>query len=175
MDFRARSAFGVKRVGLEAGHSRSSAIPSRRFTRPQGVDPLFTVPPCCRWLTLFGFSLQSFLPPGSSLALVAPACPPRRFSMRGTVPVAWSCCLVWLRPRGISESGKRYRTFGPVKARKVAHALLVVVAVFVVFPSLVGVPVSRGHPPVVFDSPPSKLADSWTFGVFEPAPWRSGP
>jgi hypothetical protein len=56
-----------------------------------------------------------------------------------------------------------------------AHALLVVGAAFVVFPSLIAAPVSRSHPPMVFPSPPSKLAEKWTFGVFEPAPWRSGP
>jgi len=45
MDFVSRSAFAANRVGHEAGHSKSSAIPSQRFSRPQGFNPLLALPP----------------------------------------------------------------------------------------------------------------------------------
>jgi hypothetical protein len=176
LDFRARSAFGARRVGLEAGRSKSSAIPSRRFSRPQGVDPHLTVPPCCRWLTLFGFSLQSFLPPRSSRALVALACPSRRFSPAGAVPVAWSCCLPKLRPQGFSESRKRFprsRTGEGLQQRPMLSWSFLVA--FVVFPSLVSAHVSEPSAPGLSCVARASSRAQWTFSVFLPAPWRLGP
>jgi hypothetical protein len=45
MDFVARSAFAANGVGLEVEHSRFNAIPSQRFSRPQGFNPLLALPP----------------------------------------------------------------------------------------------------------------------------------
>jgi len=175
LDFRARPAFEVKRVGLEAGHSKSSAFPSRRFTRPQGFDPLFTVPPCFRWLTLFGFPLQSFLPPGPLPALVAPACPPRRFSSAGAVPVAWSCCLRKPRPRGFSLSENRYRRSRSGEGSQQRSWLS-----WSFRPSSWSSrrwlrSISQDPPPMVFLWKRASSLTSRTFGVFLPAPWRLGP
>ena len=135
MAFSFRSAFEESGVGMRGSHRRrgptpAAAIPSRRFSRPQGVAPPKSLRPCFVPLTLFGFNpfrafiLPEVVParrrnhpsPTSPTRTVVP--PPVRAS---AVP---DCdCRV---PEGLVLPESRARTPSHLQGQARASALLVV-------------------------------------------------
>jgi hypothetical protein len=150
--------------------------PLSAFLTPSGVSSSLSRATIFRWLTLIGFPLQSFLPPRTGRALVALARPPRRFPTEGAEPVARPCCLLPLRPRGVSVPGKRYHTCRPGEGSEEGPCSPGRSSVSVVNPGAgLGFPFGEAIRSWSFSVRSSKLANCRTSSVFPPAAWRLGP